>query len=80
MSISIAGSRSQPGSRAAGTRQDAAGVGVRLLPGRVVMYAWLLAGVPIAVLQLAHTGLHERNELPPLLHWLRDTGLAVPVG
>lgn len=78
MSISIAGSRSPSGSRAAGIGQGAAGASVHLLPGRVVLYAWLLAGVPIAVLQLAHTGLHERNELPPLLHWLRDTGLAVP--
>jgi hypothetical protein len=44
----------------------------------VVLYAWLLAGVPIATLQAAHAGVHERNELPPLLHWLRDTSLAVP--
>jgi hypothetical protein len=52
--------------------------GLRLLPGRLVLYAWLLAAVPIAVLQLAHADLHERFDLPPLVHWLRDTGLAVP--
>lgn len=52
---------------------------MHLRPGRVVLYAWLLAGLPIAALQAAHSGLHERNELPPLLHWLRDTSLAVPV-
>jgi hypothetical protein len=51
---------------------------VGLLPGRLVLYAWLLASVPMAALQLAHVGIHERVELPPLLHWLRDTGLAVP--
>lgn len=55
-----------------------AGAAFRLLPGRVVAFAWLLAGAPIAVLQLGHAGLHERNELPPLLHWLRDSSLAVP--
>jgi hypothetical protein len=45
----------------------------------VVLYAWLLAGLPLAALQVAHSGVHERNELPPLLHWIRDTSLAVPV-
>jgi hypothetical protein len=44
----------------------------------VVLYAWLLAGVPIATLQAAHAGVHERTELSPLVHWLRDTSLAVP--
>jgi hypothetical protein len=57
---------------------DARPATLALRPGRVVLYAWLLAGLPIAALQVAHAGLHERHELPPLLHWLRDTSLAVP--
>ncbi len=60
-------------------RQGSAAAGFRLLPGRVVVYAWLLAAVPIALLQLVHAGVHEHHELPPVLHWLRDTGLAVPL-
>lgn len=78
MSLSI-GRRIPSGSRTAGLGRDASGPAVGLLPGRVVAYAWLVAGLPIAALQLAHAGVHERNELPPLLHWLRDTALAVPV-
>jgi hypothetical protein len=58
--------------------EGAAGAGFRLLPGRTVMYSWLLAAVPIALLQLVHSDLHEHNELPPVLHWVRDTSLAVP--
>jgi hypothetical protein len=54
------------------------GARLQLRSGRLVLYAWLLAAVPIAVLQLAHADLHERFDLPPLVHWLRDTGLAVP--
>jgi hypothetical protein len=50
----------------------------RILPGRTVAYAWLLAGAPIAALQLDHAGVHEQAELPPLLHWFRDTALAAP--
>jgi len=59
---------------------DRAGASFRLLPGRTVAYAWLLAAVPIALLQLVHSDLHEHNELPPILHWVRDTSLAVPFG
>jgi tellurite resistance protein TehA-like permease len=58
---------------------DGGGAGFRLLPGRTVAYAWLLAAVPIALLQLVHAGVHEHHELPPVLHWLRDTALAVPL-
>jgi hypothetical protein len=53
-------------------------VGLRLRVGRVVVYAWLLAAVPIAALQLVHADLHEFKEPPPFFHFLRDTGLAVP--
>ena len=56
----------------------AAGAAFRLLPGRVVAYAWLLAAVPAALLQLVHSDLHEHNEPPPIIHWLRDASLAVP--
>jgi hypothetical protein len=59
---------------------DRASASFRLLPGRTVAYAWLLAAVPIALLQLVHSDLHEHNELPPILHWVRDTSLAVPFG
>jgi hypothetical protein len=60
-------------------REASAGAAFRLLPGRVVAYGWLLAAVPIALLQLVHAGVHEHHELPPVLHWLRDTALAVPL-
>ena len=50
----------------------------RLLPGRVVAYAWLLAAVPTALLQLVHADLHEHNEPTAVIHWLRDGSLAVP--
>ena len=59
---------------------DAARATFRLLPGRVVAYAWLLAAVPIGLLQVVHSDLHEHIELPPVLHWVRDTSLAVPFG
>ncbi len=58
--------------------EGSAHAGFRLLPGRVVAYAWLLAAVPTGLLQLVHSGLHERNEPPPAIHWLRDSSLAVP--
>lgn len=51
----------------------------QLRPVHVVAYAWLLAGATVAVLQAGHSGFHERYELLPLLHWLRDTSLAVPI-
>ena len=38
-----------------------------------------LALVIVGVLQQLHAGLHEAHELPPLLHWLRDSTLAVPL-
>lgn len=43
-----------------------------------VAASWWLAIVAIWVLQEAHAGLHERHELPLLLHLLRDGALAVP--
>ena len=47
--------------------------------GRVVAYSWLMAAAAIGVLNALHADLHEHNELPPLVHWLRDGALAVPV-
>ena len=47
-------------------------------PTAVVLTSWWLAFAAIAVLQQAHVGLHEHNELPPLLHLVRDASLAVP--
>jgi hypothetical protein len=47
-------------------------------PLRVVFTSWWLALVAIWVVQQAHDGQHERHELPPLLHMLRDAALAVP--
>ena len=47
-------------------------------PIQLVAASWWLALVAIWVLQQAHIGLHEHNELPPLLHLLRDGALAVP--
>ena len=43
-----------------------------------VAASWWLAIVAIWVLQEAHAGLHERHEIPLLLHLLRDGALAVP--
>ena len=51
---------------------------VILDPIQLVLASWWLALVAIWVLQQAHIGLHEHNELPPLLHLLRDGALAVP--
>ena len=70
-----------------GTERDDAGArGVRRLGrpsteqvAKIIAWSWLLAGVTVAVLQAGHAGFHERNELPPLLHWLRDASLAVPI-
>jgi hypothetical protein len=50
----------------------------RLDPFALIGASWWLALVAIGVLQQAHIGLHEHNELPPLLHLLRDAALAVP--
>lgn len=44
----------------------------------VVFMSWWLSLVAIFVLQQAHAGLHERLELPPVLHLLRDAAFAVP--
>jgi hypothetical protein len=44
----------------------------------LVAVSWLVAVVATAVLQLVHADLHEHNELPPLLHLLRDGALVVP--
>lgn len=44
-----------------------------------VACSWLLAGAAIAAAQLAHQGLHEHVELAPLVHWLRDAAVAVPM-
>jgi hypothetical protein len=47
--------------------------------GRVVVLSWLVAGASIGVLNQVHEGLHEHHDLPPLMHWLRDASLAVPL-
>jgi hypothetical protein len=47
-------------------------------PLALVVTSWWLALVAIWVLQQAHVGLSEHNELPPLMHLLRDGALAVP--
>ena len=39
-----------------------------------------LALVAVALLQRLHAGEREAHELSPLLHWLRDGALAVPIG
>lgn len=44
----------------------------------VVFMSWWLSLVAIFVLQQAHAGLHERLELPPVLHLVRDAAFAVP--
>jgi len=41
--------------------------------------SWLLALVAIWAVQQVHQDLHEHNELPPILHWLRDAAVAVPL-
>lgn len=47
--------------------------------GWVVAYSWLMAAAAILVLNQVHEGLHEHQELPPIVHWLRDASLAVPL-
>lgn len=46
---------------------------------RVVAYSWLIAAAAIGLLNLLHADLHEHHDLPPLVHWLRDAALAVPL-
>ena len=41
--------------------------------------SWLLAMVAIFAVQQVHQDLHEHLELPPILHWLRDAAVAVPL-
>jgi hypothetical protein len=60
------------------TRFDPAAGRFRFVPARLALSAWFLALVPIGLLQLTHSDLHEHNELPPLLHWIRDAALSVP--
>src|SRR5215218_9711078 len=43
------------------------------LPAGLVLTLWVGA-----VLQLAHQAQHERHEIAPALHWLRDSALALP--
>jgi hypothetical protein len=60
------------------TRDARWGGALRFEPVRLVAYSWLLALVPISVLQVVHADLHESPWLPPLLHLVRDGALAVP--
>ena len=41
--------------------------------------SWLLALVAIFAVQQAHQDLHEHLALPPILHWIRDAAVAVPL-
>ena len=52
--------------------------GAAIDPLRFVAASWWLALVAVALLQQAHSDLHEHLELPPLLHIVRDGALAVP--
>ncbi len=47
--------------------------------GWFVASSGLLGLVAIGAVQQVHQGLHEHDELPPMLHWLRDTAIAVPL-
>jgi uncharacterized membrane protein YhaH (DUF805 family) len=49
------------------------------LSARTVLTSWLVAGSVILAVQQTHRDLHEVHELSPLLHWLRDSALAVPL-
>src|SRR4051812_13138820 len=55
----------------------------RLLRGRfarphiaAALFLTLAVGL---VLQIAHAGQHEGHEIPPVLHWLRDSLMAMPL-
>jgi len=61
------------------TRANDGGHGSGLDAGRVVIFSWLIAGVTIGVLNQLHVNLHEHHDLPPVIHWLRDASLAVPL-
>ena len=47
--------------------------------GLDIVNGLLLALVTVAVMQVRHAGHAEIAELPPLLHWLRDAALALPL-
>ena len=47
--------------------------------GGFIACSWLLAMVAIFAVQQVHQDLHEHLELPPILHWLRDAAVAVPL-
>ena len=66
--------------QAAGSaRANDAGRAPSLDATRVVAYSWLTAAAAILVLNQVHEGLHEHHDLPPIVHWLRDASLAVPL-
>src|SRR3954462_8830408 len=61
---------------------------IRILPSldragravRAVLAAGILQAFGVGlVVHLLHTGQHEAHELSPVLHWLRDSALAVPL-
>jgi hypothetical protein len=60
-------------------RANGAGGAPGLDAGRVVAYSWLMAAAAIWVLNQLHEGLHEHHNLPPIVHWLRDASLTVPL-
>ena len=64
---------------ALGPLEGLTGEGFRLQAIPVVAYAWLLAAGPVALQGLVNGGAHEHRGLPPMLHWLQDSALAVPV-
>lgn len=61
------------------SRADGAPPAPGLRPGRVVAYSWLMAAAAIGVLNQLHVDLHEHRDIPPIVHWLRDAALAVPL-
>lgn len=68
-----------PGEAARSSRANGAGPAPGLHPGRVVAYSWLMAAAAIGLLNQLHVDLHEHHDLPPIVHWLRDAALAVPL-
>ncbi len=47
------------------------------VPARLAS-ATVVALAVVGALQLSHAGQHEAHEISPLLHWLRDSALALP--
>src|SRR4051795_2076713 len=80
LALSLPVAAAQGGRRAASRGKVSRGKVLRLAAGRgrLVTTAWLALAAG-GVLHLVHRAEHERHALNPARHWLRDSGLSLPV-